>query len=322
MTISTDTPVSSSLRALMTGIIDYAGLFPPAALALPEAITNFARYRQGADAWMLSRFVIPIRRLPELDAYASLFEANPVFRFSVLGTGGAEAGAFLEALRADMETIAAFHAQHGASVAADMMEVRFPADLLGTTSAEQLAFLEAAASHFPHDVFYEVPLNGALPNVLPSLLEALGAFNETQEVTLGLKLRMGGVEAAAFPAAQHVAEAIIACRNAGVPFKATAGLHHPVRHYNDSVHTRMHGFLNVFGGAALAQAHGLDADALRDLLLDESTLHFRVDADALHYRDLRIDTKTLAEARSSLAISFGSCSFDEPREDLQALGWL
>ena len=45
--------MNASLRALLTGVVDYAGLFPPARLPLDEAIRNYARYRQGSDAWML-----------------------------------------------------------------------------------------------------------------------------------------------------------------------------------------------------------------------------------------------------------------------------
>lgn len=327
MTLSSDaeTTVVPSLRTLMAGIIDYAGLFPPAALPLPEAIRNFARYRRGAEAWMLSRFVLPVRHLEALAAYADLFEADPVFRFSVLGTGGDDADAFLDELRADVAAIEAFHRRHDGNAVADVMEVRLPAALLVAKTQPLVSFLERVNEQLQHaalDVFFEIPLDDTLPEVLPPILEAFAAFNAAHGTTLGFKMRTGGTDASAFPSTALVAEAITACREAGVRFKATAGLHHPLRHYNASVQTRMHGFFNVFGGAALAHAHALDAEALRTILLDEDAVSFRFDDDAFAYNHLRIATPDLARARATFALSFGSCSFDEPREDLQALGLL
>ena len=44
-----------ALHALVSSIIDYAGLFPPARLPLDTAIGNYARYRTEPEAWMLAR---------------------------------------------------------------------------------------------------------------------------------------------------------------------------------------------------------------------------------------------------------------------------
>src|SRR4051812_41630301 len=54
------------LRTLLAGIIDYAGIFPPARLPLEQAIRNYARYRQGPASWMLGRFVCPAAQLTPL----------------------------------------------------------------------------------------------------------------------------------------------------------------------------------------------------------------------------------------------------------------
>ena len=65
-----------SVRAFLSGIIDYAGLFPPARLPLDEAIWNYARYRTEQESWMLGRFVIPAASLGELDSHVHLFSAR------------------------------------------------------------------------------------------------------------------------------------------------------------------------------------------------------------------------------------------------------
>ena len=59
---------SETLRVLMNGLIDYAGLFPPAALDMATALRNYGAYRAGEYAWMLGRFVLPAARKGEVDA--------------------------------------------------------------------------------------------------------------------------------------------------------------------------------------------------------------------------------------------------------------
>ena len=109
----------------------------------------------------------------------------------------------------------------------------------------------------------------------------------------------------------------------GVPFKATAGLHHPVRHWSEEVGASMFGFLNVFGGALLTAVHHFDSDALVRVLEDERAAHFRFDDGGFRWTDdWFVPAEAIAALRATFATSYGSCSFDEPREDLRALGLL
>lgn len=316
------TPIAPALKTLLAEILDYAGLFPPAGLPLEAALRNFARYRTGPDAWMLARFVIPTRRLGELAAFDDLFDEAPPFRFSVLGTGGPDAEAFLAAFRADVEGLDAFHRRHGPRVVADVMEVRLPD--LAAEAARIEDFLATLDGPLPPglDLFFEVPLDASLPRMVPPLLDALAAYNATHPHRVGLKLRTGGLEPEAFPSAEALAYVVVACREAGVHFKATAGLHHPVRLYHESVRTHMFGFFNLFGAAVLAAAHTLGEATIRDILLEEEANHFFFDDEAFAWKDLAASLEEIRHARDDLATSFGSCSFDEPREDLQALGLL
>ena len=82
----------------------------------------------------------------------------------------------------------------------------------------------------------------------------------------GAKLRCGGVTADTFPAPEQVARFIVAARDAGVPAKFTAGLHHPVRHFSDDVRTEMHGFLNLYVGGMLAHTTGLNWQELAGII--------------------------------------------------------
>jgi hypothetical protein len=136
---------------------------------------------------------------------------------------------------------------------------------------------------------------------------------------VGLKIRCGGAEPTDVPDADEVAALIVAARNAGIPFKATAGLHHPIRHYDDGLDTEMHGFLNVFAASVLAAEHDLDRPAVRAILREETADNFRFLKDALAWRDLSVSLDDIRYARETLALSFGSCSFEEPIDHLRDL---
>ena len=326
-TPSPATLTSPALRALVASIIDYAGLFPPARLPLDTAIRNYARYRTEPDAWMLARFIIPVGRLGDLAPYAELFAENPPFRFSVLGPSGPDAEAFLQAFEADLETIQAFHRRHPGQVQVEAMEVRLPTALLGADADVARAFLDAVgrlrtASAPGLELFFEAPLDETLRDTAPAILTAMAAYNHEHGPRVGFKMRTGGTEPDAFPAAGLLAYALTACLRAGVPFKATAGLHHPVRRYHASVGAHMYGFFNFFGAAVLAAEHNLDEATVRAILLDEDPAHFRFTPDAFAWTTYTASPETIRLVRHAFARSYGSCSFDEPREDLKGLGLL
>ena len=304
-----------SLRALLEHIIDYAGLFPPARLPLDKAIANYARYRRGPDAWMLSRFIIPTRRMADLTG-EQLAEGEP-FVFSALGRGGADGAEFLAGVEEDARDAAAFRARHEGRVVVDMFEVRWPRALLAAGYVNALTDLLAETRKRLGDdvrLFLETPWEAEWDDWARLAVDALARDGRG-----GFKLRCGGVEASMFPSISQVARVILACRDAGVPLKCTAGLHHPLRHFNESVNTHMHGFFNVFGGGVLAHVHGLDQSRLEMLLAEEDPSAFSFDESGFAWRDVRASVEEIRRVRRERLLSFGSCSFDEPREDLRAL---
>jgi len=240
--------LARSQKALLSGLIDYAGLFPPAALSMEEAVRNYARYREGEHAWMLGKFVVPEARAHEVP---------DEFPKSVLGVD----------------------------------EVRADADF----------------GSFRPKTFVEITDVGLIPELAKHGLSA--------------KIRTGGLTPEAIPHLDRIATFIHVCAMQGVPFKATAGLHHPIRcmrpltYEPDSPLATMHGFVNVFMAAAFPH------DAER-ILAEEDPKAFRFEDDAAWWRDHAVTTEHLAEVRREFAISFGSCSFEEPIADLQELGWL
>lgn len=249
--------VAPALGALLDGLIDYAGLFPPASLPLERALANYHHYRMSNCAWMLGRFVIPAAQLQRVPTQ---FDTA----FAVLS---------------DQD-----HPRADAIESKTIISTSKPTYC--EVTLEQLDDLQAA-----------------------------GAF---------AKIRTGGITPAAIPSVETVAAFLTACAARRLPFKATAGLHHPLRSRHplayepDAPSAVMHGFVNVFFAAALAW-HG--HSDIAPVLAESDPAAFWFDERA-HCLDLSLSTGEIAEARLHFAHSFGSCSFEEPIADLEELGWL
>jgi hypothetical protein len=332
---STDTStdlIPPSLQTLLGDILDYAGLFPPADLSLAQAIHDYADYRDEPESWMLSRFVLPVRRLPDLTPFQGLFSDDEPYRFSVLGTGGGDPDTFLDALGRDLEVIDTFDEEYGGRAQVNVMEVPLPPSLVGSSQTDLESFFETVDQRLVEtgtaklDFFFEVPMRSDAVAELPALCAAVAEHNSQQAVPprseMGLKMRCGGAEPSDVPSVEHAAALITACRNATIPFKATAGLHHPIRHYDDGLDTEMHGFLNIFGAAVFAAEHQLAEDEVQPILREDIANNFQFEKDRLSWRNLSASLDDIQHARNSLALSFGSCSFEEPIDHLRDLDLL
>jgi hypothetical protein len=291
-----------SLRTLLEGIIDYAGLFPPAGLDMAGAVADYAEHRAGPHRWALGRFVVPAARLAELARTAEpcLPHSGEPWRVSaLLGTD----------LAGDVSLVRHFNEGERGRAVVDAVELK------AATPAGIHAALDAIGTWL--DTYLELPLQSELA----PLLRAAG------ERGARVKVRTGGVTPDAFPAPSELMTFIRAAIDARVPFKATAGLHHPLfdsyplTYAPDSERCSMYGFLNLFLAAAFA-AHGLD-DASAAVLLTESDPHaIRFSDEGVEWRGRSLNAVQLRRARREVAVSFGSCSFREPIGDLESLGLL
>jgi hypothetical protein len=298
-----------SLRRLMEESIDYAGLFPPAELAMRPAVEQYARHRVSSNRWMLSRFVVPVKRLEEFDQAAShLFprkggSRDDAWRLTVLVAGLHEG-----ALDGDLEVIeafnAAYHRKGGTAAVIDAIETRA---IDGATVAEGL---ERIPEGF--ETWVEIPWDRDPRGAIA----ALGGYEA------GAKVRSGGTAPAAHPTSAQLALFIDAVASAEAPLKATAGLHHPCRNRNEKVGCDQFGFLGVFVGACLRWHGRMDRAGLETILEERDPKAFRFEEDAVIWRDLRLSVREIDDARRRFIRSFGSCSFDEPQDDLRAMGVL
>ena len=321
--------MTSSLCTLLAGLVDYAGLFPPAQLPLEQTIANYARYRQSTDAWMLGRFVCPAAKLQLLSAsHDDLFADGDPFTFAVLGPSDPWWAECREHLIETMQSVREFQERHAGRVVADVLEMKVPLDLIEASDPKATAgalnhigeFIEAAGFR-DLTVFFECGFETGESGVA-TVLEAISMYNRNAPRRAGYKLRCGGAVAESIPTAEQIAFVI---RNAvinDVPWKATAGLHHPFPHFDRTLQARTHGFINLFAAGVLGFARHLEPNLLVDVLRDEEPAHFVFSEAEFRHGLMHAKTAEIAAARRDGLTSFGSCSFDEPRDDLRTLGWL
>jgi len=326
--------METTFKTFMQGMIDYAGLFPPADLSLDTAIQNYSDYRKSEDAWMLSRFIIPSSRLDELKPYGdTLFREGEPFAFSVLGKGTETVSEFEEHLRKLIDDVETFHQTHGDRVTTKVLEIKLPREAVFANDTDLLIDLYDETAQAldgsgltPNYLFFEGYFEENWKKDIRLVLEAMRSHNKNFDGDnireTAFKLRCGGVKAHMFPSVEEIAFALNTARENNVALKATAGLHHPIRHYADSVQTRMHGFFNIFGGGMLAYAHDLDEDKLIEVLKEEDPEQFSFSKKGFRWKNFSVSGDEIKWLRKTALISFGSCSFDEPREDLQQLGYI
>lgn len=337
----------------MNGLIDYAGLFPPAALDMETAVANYARYLRGEHGWALGRFVVPVARLENFrTAQGALI--SPDTTKTILSTLAFGLEGFADSLHsasrgvaehfpwrlsaivsADLESelkiVKAFNSKNSGRSLIDSVEIK----------ASTIDEIRRAAPLVPQGVtcFFEIPANAG--SEIFHMLHGVGAR---------AKIRTGGVVESAFPAAELIAQFIVRCAEAKVAFKATAGLHHPLRCVKPLTYAAnaptgtMHGFLNVFLAACVCGGLGTQIDeaqraqvraAMIAILMSDTAGSFEFRGDRAIMRgmlresangivknsnyELSVSTEIILRARSNFAISFGSCSFEEPIEDLRNL---
>jgi len=277
--------VSGAADALLRGIVDYAGMFPPAGLPAGHAVAEYARYRATPDSWIVGTFVVAAERLAELEP--------TVGPLSVVMTAQSPADLELFLSAARRTTIAALEFRPG------------PAGAIAALAAAVPRGVQA---------FFEVPLDDDIGQRLDAIASC-GA---------SAKLRAGGLTPDAFPSAPGIYDFLRSCADRGVAAKATAGLHHalagryPLTYEPQSPSGAMFGFLGLAAAAALVHA-ARPRDEVLAVLGESSSDAFAFDQDGMEWRGHRISTDELQATRRALFRSFGSCSLREPIDELKRM---
>ena len=245
----------TAVETLLAGLFDYAGLYPPASLGMRSAANNYLAYRQGKNAPALGSFIVNLDRLDELRSVAD------------------------DVLKNCTLSVIATEDSHWSALAAQISDgVRIQAVEIKCSDPSEIQRI-AAQTPAGLAIYFEVPMDASHP-VLNGICAA-GAR---------AKIRTGGVIPEAFPSAGNLAQILKALADLKLSFKATAGLHHPLRsphpltYQPQSPTGVMHGFVNVSAAAALLYFGGSIEEAQR-ILAEEDSAAWNVKPDSLHWRD-------------------------------------
>ncbi len=300
-----------SVRSAFAKLIDYAGLFPPAKLSMADALAEYRAAQRGPHAWMLGRFIIPVVALAAAAPAGQLAGEG----LSVILDGGGDPQAWSDSIQTRSDEVAALRAS---GVAIEALEIPLPVEVAFDAGYD--APLRGLRDALQRAKLWDLPRYVEFARTQPWRVVVERAMTAAAHIGCGAKVRCGGVTPEAFPTVEELVDFIAAAADARVPFKATAGLHHPVRHLDRASGFVMHGFLNVLTAAALAPR--VDRSTLQRIVGEEDPRAFRFEQSALHWSDQRIDAAELAAVRNAGFVAYGSCSFSEPVEDLTALGIL
>jgi hypothetical protein len=302
--------VTPAARTAFAALVDYAGLYPPAQLPMEAAVAEYDNARRGPFAWILGRYIVPATQVAEL---LGLTQTGEPFALSVIVDADREPRTWSASLIATLELLARLGADDP-RVKIGALELPLPRlqAMRDTYDASIGQFAAARAHHGFRDLpaYIEIPRDARWTALLPGALAALARHR------LGAKVRCGGLTADAVPSCAEIAAFIRAACEERVSFKATAGLHHPVRHLDAATGAMQHGFLNLMCATLVARAG--DSDSIEPAVAEEDPAKFAWEADSFSWRGHRFDVPALAAMRESF-VGYGSCSFSEPVEDLTAL---
>ena len=285
----------SSVKILLAAMVDYAGIFPPAKLSLKKAIANYARYHQSSYRWLLGRFIIPVSRLAELETLVADVPLIPWSLSVILSENWQE----------ELKQIQNINNQDLIIIASLEFKPLPPEEI------------KRAIDTLPKGIesFFEIPLD-------ENLEQYLAVLQDTKALA---KIRTGGLTAEAFPNLDVLCRFMFASAQAQVPFKATAGLHHPlpgkypVSYEPNSLATAMQGFLNLSILTALICGQKINQSEALTVLQESSLNNFQFQEDKIAWKDRYFNLAEIQQTRQYFFRSFGSCSFQEPIDELRDL---
>lgn len=314
----------SGLKYFMTRIIDYAGMYPPAKLPFTDAFSNYLNYQNDADNWMMERFVFPIAKHNEISTFSTNLSTHKhLVKLSILPQYSDSERIFVETFREDFQNLLQAVKESPGEFDLNFFEFKLPKEIAEADQNRVYPFFDELISitkirpNQKVKFFIEMSIGSDWKYSMNRFTNLLTYYPKAKQ--LGFKLRCGGITSDTFPEAFIVANAIHLCREKDLPIKFTAGLHHPLSHFNSSLNTRMYGFFNILGAAVLSFTHLLSLNELEEMIMEERIDHFSFADQGMKWRDYVVNTEQIKQARENFCTGYGSCSFDEPRRDLRSL---
>ncbi len=317
----------ASLNYFSDKFLDYAGLFPPAQLNMADAVAAFSSYESHEKSNLLARFVIPAMRLeellPQLELQFSKSQktAQNWWKFSGIVQAATDLPSFEANLTRDCNLIYNFQEKFKGKIEFDAFEIPLPSVLFSADGAIQINRIleriqtETTRIQKKSKVFLELDLKLDCSVFLSNL----AAHNSNSNRPLYIKLRTGGITPAAIPSCETIARVMQQAAQTRIPLKATAGMHDPVRHFDEQLECKMHGFLNIFCATMFAHSKNLSVTEIIAILELDKTSDFQFLSHGLQVLSHCVSNAEIQKLRNQAVLSFGSCSFEEPVEYLSKM---
>ncbi|MDQ3021611.1 MAG: hypothetical protein M3R36_13735 [Bacteroidota bacterium] len=318
-----------SIKYFCENLIDYAGLFPPAKLSLSEAFGYYIKYRSSNYKWILSNFICPVKMFQDLkNLIQSKHPDEKDINISVLGRGGHDLDDFKNNFQHDVNTWKDFISESGNTLKTNTFEIKLHNEIIANHNSKKISQLIDFISDTiqknisqPVFIFFEEYIGSEWKKDIKCLINGIEIHNEGNP-DCGYKLRTGGVEPYTFPNPEKISYCIRECIDRQIKMKFTAGLHHPFRHFDKELSTKMYGFINIFGAGIIAMRHNITNFGIKEILVDENPKNFIFTDESFSWKDWTIGIEDIDFARKNLVLSFGSCSFDDPTNDLKSFNLL
>jgi len=290
-------------------MIDYAGIFPPAALDISDAAPQYFAHASSAESWILGRFICPGTALDSL--------------LPLLGEKQLE----LSLLASDLDRLREHAALKDSRLTLRALELKHGTtdEALGELCDSALRFREGLpqgdlVSCYVEAIFPTTLVPKARLALTQRVLDYLAERNRAHGgyAPFALKFRCGWAAGVEVPSSAELAATIQACRENGVALKFTGGLHHPFRTTAEGGE-KQHGFLTLFAASALFHNSRITLAELEDLLVCTDPAALLFTDEALEWRSAKVTTAEIQRSRCDFVRSFGSCSFSEPVEYLTKL---
>ena len=283
----------------LENIIDYAGIFPPAALPARESLANYLAFRRGPENWILGSLAWSCSTLSEL---GELLTPNDEVELALIGRPSTNWDTWQDARLQDVEDVNNLLAKCP-GVAAATYESRLD-DV--TKVPDALNSLRSLGKET--DIYFELPWDKPLEDALADL-----ATEEWARV----KFRTGGKTKDAYPSPVQLATVLKQCIDLEVEFKLTAGLHEPIAHVDKDNGAFAHGFLNVLMATSAAFQDEASVQEIASILESNDPSLWSLKG-GLSFDGKTLSADDLNDARSFFG-SFGSCSITDPLQGLQRL---
>lgn len=304
---------------MFSGIIDYAGTFPPAALSLSESLKcNLAYKKKATHPWLWSKVALNLSDLKNINSQ-TLFECgydgHPLIA-TILGTPftGKTASDLIKHIEWDLREIEhckkrAFHSSARQIFVSYEMKLPPMLEISGLMAPILNRFSELSEL----EPFFEVEWGDSFEKNFLTLLHDLSAWkedNDETELTPGVKVRTGGKYV---PTSLELAKTVLSTTHHRLRFKATQGLHHAVTNASGF------GFANLFIALNLSQAYGemeFGLEAIKSCLEEKNGKAFQFFENLFKYKTFELNNEDIEKSRRVHSATFGSCSLDEPDQFL------